>query len=68
MINPNVHSVTAMRRHDGATSFVGETLQKAVTAAQAAYGVRPAVLLVLLPDTGAYPVPYDLHTLQYVLT
>lgn len=41
-------------RHDGG-SFVGETLQKAVIAATATYGQPPAVLMVLLPDTGKHP-------------
>ena len=41
-------------RHDGG-SFVGETLQKAVTAATTTYGQPPTLLLVLLPDTGKHP-------------
>lgn len=42
---------------------MGETLQKAVTAAERVYGRRPAVLLVLLPDTGVRHMPYLLAIL-----
>jgi len=34
------------------SSFVGETLQKAVDAAKNVFGKPPTILLVLLPDTG----------------
>ena len=41
-------------RHQGASSFVGETLQKAADAAKDVNGVPPTILLVLLPDTGGH--------------
>ncbi len=36
------------------SSFVGETLQKAVDAAKNVFGKPPTILLVLLPDTGEH--------------
>ena len=36
------------------SSFVGETLQKAVDAAKNVFSKPPTILLVLLPDTGAW--------------